>query len=601
MPTKLTPFPFQRQMVDAFHGFVESCQDILMCAGTGAGKTFMSAMIIEERLKANPEGRVLFLVDLNALIPQAIEEFRKLGVTCVPYQGSKSLSQSVQFQVRKAQVVVASCQTLHSRMKKHDLNELIGDGINLVIADEAHTTAFSSAYTWIHAYYPSSVTFLGLSATVKTETQGDRYLGRLFQKVIVSPSMPEMVKMGRCVPFRLLSPSGVLDVSRLHIDEYTGDFDLEEQGEQLETRYPQIVEAWKRYAENRSTVFYCPTLPSADSLKKEFLRRGIVAETQDGSTPMGLDGLSDHANDRHTRAAINFRLDTGATKVVISVGTQVKGWNLPSLGCIGIVRATSVLSLFLQIVGRGGRTCSNPYWNNGRPKEDCIFMDFGGNLERFAPISPNSYGVKQSDYDISMIPVTEFYREKTKGEATVEPPKEEEPEPEQLDPSPEPLELYEWFDSHALNQIKFLRNLKKQAYERNYHPEEPNRVFLKQYGFLPPVEWHVGAVFGAFPTESDRRAYAQYLTRYAPHDFWLECKLKEEFGVPSDRPLTVSSSEPWHKVLGVSPRAKKSTAKRAFDKLHKKYAHAAKLSTEAGQILEVLTKAWKEADRLLQK
>lgn len=592
LPGGLIPFPFQRRMVEEFLQAIRSGdRHIIMCAGTGAGKTFMSAMIIHYLVQSESL-RCVFLVDLNCLIDQAIAEFRQLGIKAVPYQGSSSRSSHSRLQLQFANVIVASVQTLESRRKKQNLREILGD-VGLVVADECHTTAFSKAYEALRETYNLGTVFLGLSATIKTQSLGDRYLGRLFHKIIRSPSMEEMIKLGRCVPARMFSPSGILNPATLHIDERTADYDLGEQQEQIKAKYPDIVRSWIEYGEGRSTTAYCPTIESAQGLVDEFLKQGIRAELQTGSTPMGVHGPKEHVEGVVTRASQNYRLDTGITKVVCSVGTQVKGWNLKSLGCIMLVRSTKSLSLFLQIVGRGGRACKNPYWSDSE-KLNYLLLDFGGNLERFHPISPNDFGSRDGDYDIEERSPA---RETTKERSLNEKPAQDEPEDDQEE---EGLELYEWFDKTAVKQIAFLRKLKKQAFEQGTSPETAEKAYLKEYGFLPFREWHLGAVFGPFPTKKNRVDYLEYLKKFAPHDYWLQTRMNLEFGngkTTSSR--TIKEKAPWHRTLGVSPKTTLAIAHRAYQKLAKRWHPDLNKSPEAKAAMQVLNKAWEEAQRTL--
>jgi superfamily II DNA or RNA helicase len=581
LPGGMIPFPFQRQVVEEFFRHVNAGdRRILLCAGTGAGKTFMSAMIVYSM-----GGRCVFLVDLNCLIEQAIAEFEQLGLRAVSYQGSVSKSAHNRLRMQFADVIVASCQTLESRRKKQGLQEILGE-VDLVIADECHTTAFSRAYSALRNTYKQA-TFLGLSATIKTQSPGDRYLGRFFDVVIRSPSMPEMIRINRCVPARMFSPSGVISVSTLHTD-FSGDYDLDEQQDQIEAKYPDIVRSWIELGENRSTVAYCPTVASAEGLAVEFRLQGIRTEVQTGSTPMGLDGLKEHIEGVVTRASQGYRLDTGVTKVVCSVGTQVKGWNLQSLGCVMLVRATKSLALFLQITGRGSRACSNPYWCEG-VKENYILLDFGDNLQSFHPISPNDFGSRDSDYDIAERSPTREPKERTLSDKQETKPKKEE---EDLDGDATPdFAMYEWLDMAAVKQIDLLRKAKKDAYKRSLSPDTAERAFLQEYGFIPHREWHEGAVFGAFPTRQNRADYQEYLKRFAPNDYWLQVNMNLEFGSGKAK-SKVQAKQPWYRVLGVSPKTTLAIAYRAYQKLTKQYS-------SNGEAIVVLSKAWEEAQKVL--
>lgn len=590
-----SPLRFQSQMIEEFFGKVAlGYRRILFCAGTGAGKTFMSGLIIKRFLSsAEPGTKVCFLVDLNCLVDQAIAEFSALGVNCAPYQGSKSLTQKGMFRLGMADAIVASIQTLESRGKKVSLVDSLGD-IGLFVVDECHTTAFSKAYSRITELYPKAI-FLGLSATVKTQAPGDRFLGRFFNTLVVAPPMPEMIRLGRCVPFRMFSPGGVIDVASLHIDDKTGDYNLLEQEYQVSRKYSEIVRLWLEKAEGRSTTVYCPTIASANGLAEVFREEGKVrSEVQDGNTPMGLDGVKEHAEGILTRASQDYRLDRGMTKVVCSVGTQVKGWNLPSLGCIVLARAILSESFWLQIVGRGSRACSSLYWKQGK-KENCFLLDFGENLERFSPVDPNNYGTRQSDYFYGeILPARSF----SPGEAKIGIKQEVEKEKEIVEEG-EILGLYEWFDKGALSQLNFLRKAKKAAYLEGRSPTEAANEFYQEYGFQAPLEWHEGAVFGYAPSQKNKQEFREYLERFSPGsagEWFAELQFKREFGHGKFKGK-IKEELPWNVVLGVSSRSTKRQAQAAYQRLvnEREGSRSPKAKKELGILAIALQEALKLA------
>lgn len=611
----IKPFEFQDKTIKEVYGHIKAnIKNILLVAPTGSGKTFMTANILRDAtIRAKKPLRCMFLVDLNCLIDQAIAEFKELGINCVPFQGSRSKSKRAMRAIADTDVIVASIQTLESRRKTTPLRDLLGD-IGLIFADECHTTAFSKSYAALRETYNLGTIFIGLTATPKTEKR-DRYLSQFFDVLVKAPPMPEMIRLKRCVPARCFSPDGVMDVSKLHVDRKTGDFDENEQADQIASSLPAIVKAWKEYGDDRASVAYCPRVDNARELAAEFNSQGVPAEYQDGSTPLGIDGKLEHDRGENTRAAQNYRLKTGITKVVCSVGTQTKGWSLRELGCVMMIRATRSLSLFIQCAGRGSRTCGSVYWRQGREKENYILLDFGGNLKRFAPTSPNNYGLNPSDYDISeKIDARSGERINTKfcpqcgfensifaricAECDHEFEKpEDEGEQQELDIE---IELYEWFDSEAIGQLGFLRSRKKLAYFENRHPDDANKQFKAKYGFLPPIEWHLGAIFGAHPKKNDRAQYFEYLKQFAPHDAWSNSQMGMEFGYGKGKRKNaaiakLNKPQPWYRVLQVSANCTKAEAKRAYIALAQEWHPDVCDAAIASEMMKVINNAWDKA------
>lgn len=78
------------------------------------------------------------------------------------------------------------------------------------------------------------------------------------------------------------------------------------------------------------------------------------------------------------RARIIKEFKAGEIKYLINMGVFTMGFNAPIIDCIAMVRPTASAGLYYQMVGRGFRI--NPL------KEDCLVLDFGGNIVRHGPV-----------------------------------------------------------------------------------------------------------------------------------------------------------------------------------------------------------------------
>jgi superfamily II DNA or RNA helicase len=159
----------------------------------GAGKTVISGWMIRDAVGKGY--RCLFLVALNVLLEQTARELQSLGVDCTILQGDRKLDLS-------APVVVASCQTIAARVRKHGpqvLDTLLGP-LKLIVVDEAHNTAYMDAYDTIDRHYPEAIV-LGLTAT-PWRLSRDQWLGQKFDHLITGPQPPDIVAMGAAVPCR---------------------------------------------------------------------------------------------------------------------------------------------------------------------------------------------------------------------------------------------------------------------------------------------------------------------------------------------------------------------------------------------------------------
>lgn len=69
---------------------------------------------------------------------------------------------------------------------------------------------------------------------------------------------------------------------------------------------------------------------------------------------------------------------------LVNIDVLSVGFDAPAVDLVAVLRATESPGLFYQIAGRGFRIDPS--------KEDCLLLDFGGNLERHGPLDSKDYG-----------------------------------------------------------------------------------------------------------------------------------------------------------------------------------------------------------------
>lgn len=643
-PRELVPFPFQAEMVKQLYGHIRSNQkQILMIAPTGSGKTYIASLVLKgATVKAKKPIRCVFLVDLNCLIDQTVKELEGLGVECAVLQGVRSRTKKARRQLEKCRVIVASVQTITARMKKQPLREILGD-VGLFFEDECHNTSQSRLADAIRETYTTGTLFIGLTATPWLPG-AKAWLGQKYDVKVIAPAVSELIQLGRVVPAQTFSVGGVLDVQDLDIDNRTGDFSETAMASQIgkKASLDKIVSEWTRLSEGRSTIAYCPKVATAKQLAEAFNAAEIAAEWQCGKTPLGQDGKTEHEAGILTRAAQNYRLEMGITKVVCSVGTQTKGFNLKSLGCIMLVRATNVASLFFQMVGRGSRTCDRAVWaldEWGNPwgrKQNYLLLDFGGNLERFSPLSPNTLGeVPERDYYIGKpkrrrdsnenykyCPECDKDNERSLSFFTKICPEcgyefnsdSDGDQEEQLDFGFE-IELKEWFDERSAYQAGWTRSRRRACYNQNLSPDIAAEEFHQKFGFVAPNSWYVNAVLnprvlGHEVRDRDVEEFIDYLIQHQPSNaarakLWFNHHWRLEFGAEFDpkqyrkrRVKPIQDESGWWTTLGVNKRCSISDLKSVYRKLSRLY-HPDHVGIESEERMKELNSAYDEGKKFL--
>lgn len=585
-PQERTLRPYQKEIVSSvYNHYREGAKSVLLVATGGMGKTTVAAWIMRDRsIRAKRPARSVFLVERNCLLEQTRNTLADLGVDCSIIQGSRKVKWD-------HPCMVASLQTLRSwHDAGKDIRKMLGK-VGLFVLDEAHDGVGQRIYQQLCDDYASEdknnlCVFLGLTAS-PWRMNREEWLGRWFEAKVESLQPPEAVKAGWLLPSRNYSRNGVFDLSQLGMGE-DGDYLSGQMGRQAmrPEAMQLIIQEWRRLGEGLPTICFCSSVAQAKAQAEAFNAAGIVADHQSGGTA------------KSKREAQDKRLRDGTLQVVCSVNTQTKGYDCPPIGCVIFARATKSKSAFFQAAWRGCRPHPG--------QSHFVILDFGGNLDLHG--NPMGY----QDYDISeprQIKRDENANKKTcpncKGEVSIfarlcecghEFGQDKEGEQQEFF-DPDLYRLREWFDPVGCQQVQFLRTEKRRAYQSGEHPESAVNAFRGKFGFVPPDDWQLWAVFGKRSTKAAREQYKIYLEKFAPHDFWVRVHMRLEFGDKHTKaPDYLATWEmPWWEVLGVSKRDSKATIKAAYVALAKQWHPDTCSDPDNAKIqMQILNKAWED-------
>lgn len=580
-PQELILRPYQEEIKKQIYDYYrQGKKSVLLIATGGLGKTSCAAWIMRDRsIRAKNPARSIFLVERNCLLQQTKDTLLRLGVDCSIIQGSRKVKWD-------HKCMVASLQTLRSwHDSGKDLKKMLGK-VGMFVLDEAHDGVGQRIYQQLCDDYADDdkCLFLGLTAS-PWRMNRDEWLGRWFDCKVESLQPPEAIKKGWLAQSRNFSRNGVFDLSQVGKQE-DGDYSESQLGKQAmrPEALQLVVDEWRRLGEGKPTLVFCSTVAQAKLQAEYFAKAGIASDWQSGGTPKAKRDAQDQA------------LRDGSLKVVCSVNTQTKGYDCPPIACVVFVRATRSKSAFYQAAWRGCR----PYPG----KDYFVILDFGGNLDRLG--NPMGY----QDYDISeprrINRDDETPMLKTCPECGAEVSifarvckcgfefgAGDEGQEELFDPSL--YRLKEWFDPVGCEQVQFLRVAKRKAYLHADHPESAAMAFREKFGFIPPNDWHLWAVFGKRASNAAKAQYKAYLEQFSPHDFWIKVHMRLEFGDKTTKaPDYLASWEmPWWEVLGVQKIDDKSTVKAAYVALAKQWHPDTCDDTENAKVqMQILNSAW---------
>ena len=363
---------YQQAAVDAVYDHLRSRNDNPVAVlPTGAGKSLVLAKIASDAV-SRWGGRVLILAHVKELLEQNADKVRKL----CPDIEVGLYSAGLKKRDTNTPILVAGIQSIYKRAC--DL-----DPFDLIVVDEAHLISkkgdgmyrqFLADCKVINPH----VRVIGLTATPFRLDSGmicspDHFLNHVCYEI----GIKELIRDGYLCP--LVSKAGVnrADFSGVHVragefvsdevDRLAGDEAL------VSAACGEIVEL----ATDRRAVLIFATSVAHGRQVVETLRHnhGVECGFVTGQTP---------ANERDEILA-RFRGDAADSlfgqeplRFLCNVNVLTTGFDAPRVDCVVMLRPTMSPGLLYQCVGRGFRLHPE--------KQNCLVLDFGGNIERHGPI-----------------------------------------------------------------------------------------------------------------------------------------------------------------------------------------------------------------------
>lgn len=314
---------YQVKAVRELPGLLQQHKRVLAVAPTSSGKTVVGAQLIAKM----PGARVLWVVHRFELVKQAYSQLLDAGVPAKDlgiHTGREKTNEG-------ARVLVASVQSRNLPI-----------GFDLVVIDEAHHAKAASYARVTEAAH----LVLGLTAT-PWRLDGAP-LGDVFESLYEIADFAEL-QIGGFIAKPIcygLPPERVRELLK-GVRTAGGDFNRDELGKAVRRRglIGELVSEWQRLAEGHSTIVYAVNRKHGKEITQRF--RAVVGATSveyvDGETPAD------------ERQQILADLDSGDTRIVVSVDVLSEGFDCKPVKCVVLARPTKSLTLYLQQVGRAGR------------------------------------------------------------------------------------------------------------------------------------------------------------------------------------------------------------------------------------------------------
>jgi len=341
---------------------------------TGSGKTIIFSHIANTFI-----GRVLILVNRTELLNQTKDSINR----------EYSLIDANTKKIEKTPVTIGMVQSVYNRQQK-GLIEI--NDYDLIIVDEIQSLEFVKVFDdYKHRLLGFTATpvidkkdkwFSCPTCEKKHETQvtccdeetlkttKKISLKRWYGDLITGTTIEELIEIGELVDVRdFVCDTPNLD--KLKTDS-SGQFTTKSESEVFENfaSLENLMLNYKEHCLGLKTMVFNTSIEGNRIAYGEFLKLGYNVKSFDSKS-----------KEKRTDLVEWFRNTKDA--VLMSVGVFTTGFDVKDVEAIIMNRATKSLSLYHQIVGRGGRKSPKT------GKIDFKFIDLGGNKKRFGSWSEN--------------------------------------------------------------------------------------------------------------------------------------------------------------------------------------------------------------------
>ena len=383
---------YQVEICEKVNEAFERHRSVMMQMPTGTGKTVVLASLVKQYLNKSLELREKSLelrdkslekIGLNSklssisyrhcqvlIVAHRIELIEQIGEHLKQYGIGYGVIASGRKVKETEHVIVASIQTLSSKLSS--LSFLLSP--SLVVIDEAHH-ALAKTYQMLWTEWPEA-RFLGLTAT-PYRMSGDGFTD-LFEVMVESWSIKQFIADGWLSPYDYYSirpdSEEQQEIDSLKKRDADGDFQMKELREKLDVRpsIERLFGSFERFAPDKKGIIYAIDIAHAEHIAEFYRLRGVNAVAISSMTPASerqrlLEGF---------RNSVGLGYDRGgAIQVLVSVDLFSEGFDCPDVEFIQMARPTLSLAKYMQMVGRGLRSC--------RGKSCCTIIDNVGLYRTF--------------------------------------------------------------------------------------------------------------------------------------------------------------------------------------------------------------------------
>lgn len=371
---------YQRAAIDAVYSHLETVgTNPVIEIPTGGGKSPVIAVMAAELARGGLRG--LILAHRKELLVQAKEKLQAWA----PEISFGVYSAGLEEKTLDSKITIAGIQSIYKKGIK--LSEY--GNIDFIIVDEAHLIPpsqdeekgmFRRLIQDLKNCNPNSFV-IGLTATPYRLSSGLICSSKnILNKIVYRASIKELILGGYLSPLTTKAPREEIDFSTLSIVH--GEFKTAEVDDLI--AIPKVVFNAVReiltYTKNRKkTLVFCSSIKHATLVfqeLKKYCNDKVALITGETPSPERNEIIKRFKNE--TVYSDLFENKKSELNYLVNVDVLTTGFDAPNIDCVCLLRPTASPGLYYQMVGRGFRKFPQ--------KENCLILDFGGNIKRHGPV-----------------------------------------------------------------------------------------------------------------------------------------------------------------------------------------------------------------------
>lgn len=375
----IKPYEHQQKSINEILEKFQTNQRVLYQLPTGGGKTFVFSFLTKKWIDQTNK-KVLILCHRESLVSQTTASLNQIGLTC------ESILAKTKKLKHNCNVYVGMIQTISNRL---DVNENFFKDVDLVICDECHYLIFDKVFK----FFPFAK-ILGCTATPVVNKKITFYkcqhcktnyneltnccsdevmewtrpftMSEIYNDIVIGAKINDLINDNKLVQ-DISFIKNYTDNSNLKIDAKSGEFSESTMNEAYnkDDALFNVVLNYNEICKGKKTMVFNSSTKANLLVYNKFLEAGY-------NNVKMIDSVNHCESDNKVIAWFKSNQDA----ILCNVGKLTTGFDDPTVEAIIVNRPIASLSLWLQIVGRGGRATNKIY------KDNFLVVDGGGNIDR---------------------------------------------------------------------------------------------------------------------------------------------------------------------------------------------------------------------------